>query len=326
MPKKISLDKSLLEYKLSKERKTFKQIAKDLNISAGVVKKNALQYKLDTHPCFWKKRKRRDYLIKNISQSWLQKQYQNKNRTANDIAEELSNKLDHKVYAATIINLCIKYGIKLKNFSESSIISFPKKRKTLYERMGVYHQSQSQNVKNKKINKSLAKYGTRNVFQSEEVKIKSKDSLFRRYGVYNAGQLSWNIPSNGQRSKIHIKVERYLKSIDVDFVSEARSKFLRFNKALGRIYSPIPDIFSEGKKFVIEIYGDYFHANPVKYKENDLFKLWGGNKTSKEIWAKDSIRRLHIESFGYRFLTIWESEINNNCYQDKINKFINEDR
>lgn len=79
-----------------------------------------------------------------------------------------------------------------------------------------------------------------------------------------------------------------------------------------RLYSPIPDIWIEKFNAVIEIYGDFWHANPKFYLSEDIIPLFAGPTKAADIWKMDDIRKTHIESFGVTLITIWEDDINNN--------------
>jgi hypothetical protein len=59
-------------------------------------------------------------------------------------------------------------------------------------------------------------------------------------------------------------------------------------------------------KTVYEFYGDYFHANPKIYSEQELIF----NKTAGELWKKNEERANSIKAKGYNFNIIWESDWN----------------
>lgn len=63
-------------------------------------------------------------------------------------------------------------------------------------------------------------------------------------------------------------------------------------------------------KIVIEFNGDYFHANPNKYKPTDEFFF--GDQTAAEIWKDDLHKQRLIESHGFKFLCVWESDYDEN--------------
>lgn len=60
---------------------------------------------------------------------------------------------------------------------------------------------------------------------------------------------------------------------------------------------------------LIEINGDYWHANPLLYKSGDIISYPGGKRLVDEIWAKDAHKRELAELYGYKIITIWENAI-----------------
>lgn len=69
-------------------------------------------------------------------------------------------------------------------------------------------------------------------------------------------------------------------------------------------------------KIIIEIFGNYWHANPAMYESTDEFSF-NNVYTASEIWEKDKNRILDLEKLGYNVIVVWESEI-----IDDINKVI----
>ena len=49
-----------------------------------------------------------------------------------------------------------------------------------------------------------------------------------------------------------------------------------------------------------------WHANPSKYKENDLIM---GKILAKTLWEKDAKKRKKAEENGFRLIEIWEDAI-----------------
>lgn len=161
------------------------------------------------------------------------------------------------------------------------------------------------------------KYGVNNVFQVNDVKDTIKKTMLHRYGVENAVYMPGIKFNNGNLSKIHIKVEELLNQLNIKFISEdTRSLFKKDG------YNPRPDITIDNLKIVIEINGDYWHANPNNYKANDIICKWGGNALVKEIWEHDKKRKEQIESFSYRVITLWESFINKELTKDILWKML----
>ena len=68
--------------------------------------------------------------------------------------------------------------------------------------------------------------------------------------------------------------------------------------------------FLVDKKYIVECYGDFWHCNPHQYTSSYFNR--GKKKTAQEIWERDTQRKEHFEKMGYKFLCLWENEINNN--------------
>ena len=78
------------------------------------------------------------------------------------------------------------------------------------------------------------------------------------------------------------------------------------------------------KNILIEINGDYWHCNPVKYKSTFINK--SKHKTAAELWEHDNNKNLCAENAGYKCYTIWEYDYHND-HDNIINKcieFLNE--
>jgi very-short-patch-repair endonuclease len=90
-------------------------------------------------------------------------------------------------------------------------------------------------------------------------------------------------------------------------------------------YSPILasyqyDFIIRNQRILIEVDGDYWHGNPKYYnvdgtdgkrKLNEIQLSKIDRDTEKSEWAK---------SRGFEIIRIWEDEINNNSYKDKLNE------
>jgi hypothetical protein len=57
----------------------------------------------------------------------------------------------------------------------------------------------------------------------------------------------------------------------------------------------------------IEIQGDYWHANPLRYKTTDMFL---NGRTASEIWRYDAEKKSAVVSSGKQYLELWEHELN----------------
>lgn len=98
-------------------------------------------------------------------------------------------------------------------------------------------------------------------------------------------------------NKIETKVFNLLKSLDIE--CETNVQVGNYNVD-----------FLINNKFIIECYGDFWHCNPAKYAPSYFNK--GKKKIASDIWERDECRKNEFHAMGYRFLHLWESEINNN--------------
>ena len=80
-------------------------------------------------------------------------------------------------------------------------------------------------------------------------------------------------------------------------------------------------------KIIIEVNGDYWHMNPEIYQEDNFNK--NKQKTAKEIWEYDDKKIQDACSYGYKAVTLWESDYNKNGITPtitKIKELLNESR
>lgn len=68
--------------------------------------------------------------------------------------------------------------------------------------------------------------------------------------------------------------------------------------------------FLINESFILEVNGDYWHANPKIYKSDDVFQFSWGRMTSSDIWNKDETKRKLAVDNNYKIGYIWESDMN----------------
>jgi len=269
--------------------------------------------------------KRKAYVRSFLTKELLRELIIDRKYSANYICLKILKPKGYITGAGTIIAFCNEFDIKTNSMAEQA--NNPNVRNAFKNTCLKKYGSENVLSKNTKIYKKRnrtvkRKYGVSNVFQTEYVINKSRETLYKNYGVYNPVNLPWYERNYGRRSKIHKKIEKYLEEYNIAYVSEVKNKFTKYNDYLDRIYAPQVDILIESKKIVIEINGDRWHANPKIYKPSDIIKKWGGAKTAKEIWDFDKFRIKQIENFGYKVIVLWQLDILKNF--DKIKRIIDE--
>jgi hypothetical protein len=71
---------------------------------------------------------------------------------------------------------------------------------------------------------------------------------------------------------------------------------------------------------IIEFHGDFWHANPNKFNPNDIHTIL--KIKNQFIIDKDVLKKELAESRDFKFLTIWESDVNADI-EEQLNMCIN---
>ena len=134
------------------------------------------------------------------------------------------------------------------------------------------------------------------------------------------------------------KYKEYLKRTSIGYSRESQELFQMLDKKIGK-YAIENSFFylknyeqeisidlgnCKSKVFkldyvlsnkVIEFNGDFWHANPLIYKANDVIPLKNKPMLVSDIWKHDQERLQKIEDFGYKVLVVWENEYISNIEQ-----------
>ena len=102
--------------------------------------------------------------------------------------------------------------------------------------------------------------------------------------------------NDNRLSKLHQRIRGELNLQSLGFESEQR--VLRY----------FADELNDVKKIIVEVNGDYIHANPSLFGADDVIRLPGQSYTAQEKWDADQQRTEKLEAEGYRVFVIWESD------------------
>lgn len=196
-----------------------------------------------------------------------------------------------------------------------------KKRKNSIRKSGFPHSFCKEHPSRKKWEKRLLdEEGITNVFQRPEVKEKTRKTILKKYGVEDPNK----IPIRGPKtySKLHKNIVEFLQDknvpIKIEFKIPSENKVNQWYLSF--------DIIIENTNKLIEVYGDYWHGNPIMYKPNDIIL----KNTSREMFVKDKWQldrkknNIAIEK-GYNILIVWEYDWNNSPnIKREILEWINE--
>jgi G:T-mismatch repair DNA endonuclease (very short patch repair protein) len=81
------------------------------------------------------------------------------------------------------------------------------------------------------------------------------------------------------------------------------------------------DLCSVANKKIIELHGDFWHANPKYFTENQYANHPGGKILSKNLWDKDMKKTLVANQHGFNVMVVWESDYKLSPH-DTVNKII----
>jgi len=247
-------------------------------------------------------------------------------------------------YATT--QFCVKHfnleyrGLKHPKTNKSGV----EKRKAYYLKVhGVENCSQVDAIKEKKRQTCIKKYGVDNYRKSEEFKEYYRQTMRQRYGKGSLpnrfgnknkawekvgpeerkkfGENSakkakawWNsLPEEEKEKRIAVKLTYLSRSPSFTskqeaLIAETLTKAGIEFKTQVRIGRFLYD-FQIGN-ILLEVQGDFWHANPKKYKPNDLLPRGPNLKVlASELWDKDQRKREKGEAAGFIVKQIWESEI-----------------
>lgn len=150
-------------------------------------------------------------------------------------------------------------------------------------------------------------------------KLLTKENFIRKYGEID-GIIKWKSYLDGINrgySKVALNFIKQIVKANKEnhklFYGENEKKFDIFENGFTYV---LVDLYDETTNKVIEFYGDFWHANPLIYKENDVVR---NGLTAKEIWNHDKMRiSLLKEKFNLDIRTVWEYDSKN---QNVLNEY-----
>jgi len=216
------------------------------------------------------------------------------------------------------------YNIPNRDSSEASNLAMPQRKQTNIKRYGADNPLGIGTEPYKKRNKTvLNKYGVSNIFAADEIKRKicSDEPYLKTYGETfhefrsRRSREVWERKTDEQKNEWLLKSiwaaepgrhSSKLESRICDILCDKNITFTSQFYLMGKYYDfCMPDI-----KMLLEINGDFWHANPQIYKETDEMKWPGGKlKCAGDLWAKDEEKRKIAVANKYKISYIWESEM-----------------
>ena len=88
-----------------------------------------------------------------------------------------------------------------------------------------------------------------------------------------------------------------------------------------KIFNYFIDFYFPSLNLGIEVDGDYWHANPNRYKPNKIINYPTGKFTAKEIWERDQLRENIITS-KIKLKRFWASDLLNEKCNPELFKLL----
>lgn len=202
----------------------------------------------------------------------------------------------------------VEYVMQLKTTKEKRIQTYVKKygvdnpsklksnrdkaKQTTKERYGDENyrniKKQKQTITNKKLN-------DKNYIQN--IINKRKKTCLEKYGAISP--LAKNCGVNSI-SKLSLRVKNILDKNNIKYTIEYK---IQSDEGKNRFYD-----FKINNN-ILEINGDYYHANPKRYTEDQYLTIHHIKHKVKDIWNADLIKKQLAESHGFNVIYLWEYDM-----------------
>jgi G:T-mismatch repair DNA endonuclease (very short patch repair protein) len=219
-----------------------------------------------------------------------------------------------------------------------------KRRATSVERFGVINPSMSPTVKEKKAETFMRHYGVDNIFKTPEFIAQLPGTMNARYGKGSLTGSAEFMKNRWATMAPEVKAEmlerarkgsrQWWSNLTQDRRSmEARRRtehFFEFGYGFQSgleetLYATIKehgidlerqffvgghsfDFRIPGQKLLIETHGDFWHANPSRYRAEDILPHPGGDVTARELWERDALKQRRAAEAGYAVMVVWEAD------------------
>lgn len=268
-----------------------------------------------------------------VTKSWLEEVYVKQEKSLPEMLSEYG--LD---FRATT-DLMRHFGVPRRTISQSRLTKTAKEKIVhgIRKKYGVDNPSQCDFVKEKKRKTFLEHYGVDNIWKSNGYGEWLSDYMLIRYGKKRISTNPWGWIGIDEESRANrMKIlwsgrDKWWETLNDEEKSEMARRLCKNNKSSSKLESRVAEALSRlrivaephtcigGKNFdfrldrskiLLEINGDFWHANPKKYDAEDVVNLPGKKMKASELWKRDQKKIQSAERRGYKVVTLWEDELN----------------
>jgi len=232
----------------------------------------------------------------------LKKMYTKEKKSTLIMKEELG------VNKKTLLDTMRYYKIKLRNTSESTI--------NRIERDGLW-------------NKGLTKYDHPSIMKYAKQRLGKNNPYYTAPGFRKREKRNLEIlkkawgsfHSNRDPASTEKRMAKILDDNNIFYIRNFSLNFYKNGKTKWRLF----DFLIEGR-LLLEMQGNYFHANPKMYSPEDrIVVAKSSRKMAKDIWEYDRVKKqLGVDS-GYKTEELWEDDfvgMSDKEVVKKINKYL----
>lgn len=273
-----------------------------------------------------------------LSKEWVEDRYIAQQWSLPDFLEQAGLS-----YQATKFLLKL-YGIKARSLSEARKTSraLDKFATTSIDRFGHTNPSSAPAIKEQRTATVQAKFGAPNVRQSAWFKESHAALMQARYGVgslpnrFGRMQAFWDSKSEEEK-KLHmlaanIAYKDWLEALTEEeriafFTGKAKPMLVAGRSRLELLVEDalitlgLPyvaqfwlnrrsyDFLLKGTKLLLEVQGDYWHANPAVYAPDSLLNYPWGQVTAEARWQQDAEKAANAAKYGFLVIPLWEADI-----------------
>ena len=150
-----------------------------------------------------------------------------------------------------------------------------------------------------------------------------KEEADKRLVIFRVDKLNWirDNPSHHQKMIVNSHIKKYRKTsiekLIENYLIEIKINY-KYNFILSNKYQF--DFYLKDFNLIIETHGDYWHANPLYYSDNDHLKK-KLNETQKYKKELDKVKYDFATNKGYNILYLWETDIKKENYKNILKSY-----
>lgn len=206
-----------------------------------------------------------------------------------------------------------KHSIASKKMWQNEEISTKiKNSKKRYNDNNEYPYGWSLKSRQKRINSFINKYGVCHNWMSIESRIKTDETCLKKYGK-TAYEIMVDKLYKTKKTSIEKIIESFLINNNIKYKTQYR---IYFNDINNKLKFKVYDFYLMDKNLLIETDGDYWHGNNKIFEHLNETQI----KNIKNDIFKDELAKIN----NMNIMRIWENDIHNGNYIDKINNIIND--